>query len=107
MAASLHGDRGIDKPLIVECLQAASEQHKGERVSGSELRDRRRVVADTRLPSKKMAHRLPEGGRSESAGDRKARAVVRFKTTEEAYRAVRQMNRTYVTNDCINMRVLY
>ena len=74
-------------------------------MSGSELRDRRRAVADTQLPSKKMAHRLPEGGRSES--DRKARAVVRFKTTEEAHRAVRQMNHTYVTNDCINMRVLY
>ena len=58
-----------------------------------------------RLPSKKMAHRQPEDGRPES--ERKARAVVRFKTTEEAYRAVRQMNRTYVTNDCVSMRVMY
>ena len=49
-----------------------------------------------RLPSKKMAHRKPDDGRPESAAERKSRAVVRFKTTEEAYRAVRQLNRTYV-----------
>lgn len=92
-----------------KCLQGASEQHKGERVSerGSELRDKRSGVPDMRLPSKKMAHRQTEDGRSDSGAERKSRAVVRFKTAEEAYRAVRQMNHTYVTNDCISMRVLY
>ena len=73
----------------------------------SELRDRRKAETDMRLPSKKMAHRQADDSRLNMAVERKSRAVVRFKTTEEAYRAVRQMNRTYVTNDCISMRVLY
>ena len=73
----------------------------------SELRDKRQGVTDMRLPSKKMAHRQADDGRPDSGAERKSRAVVRFKTAEEAYRAVRQMNRTYVTNDCISMRVLY
>ena len=73
----------------------------------SELSDSREGLSEPRLPSKKMQHQ--RAGNS-SAGDKargKMQAVVRFKNAEEAHRAVRQRNNSYVTNDCIRLRVLY
>lgn len=85
-------------------LQKSADKNDGERLS--ELRDRRKGVPETHLPSKNMAHRKPDDIRPETNA-RKARAVVRFKTTEEAHRVVRQLNNTYITNDCVSMKVLY
>ena len=54
-----------------------------------------------------LQHRKPGEAKPEPKPSKKARAVVRFKTTEEAHRAVRQLNNSYVTNDCVRMRVLH
>ena len=86
-------------------LQRSADKNDGERLS--ELRDRRKGVPETHLPSKNMAHRKPDDARPETSARKKARAVVRFKTTEEAHRVVRQLNNTYITNDCVSMKVLY
>lgn len=82
-------------------MQPASGQDK----NNSELHDIRKGLIDTRLPSKKMQHKRPE--EFEAKEKAKVRALLRFKTTEEAHRAVRQLNNTYVTNECIQLRVLH
>jgi hypothetical protein len=67
------------------------------------------------LPSSSLQHNLvrlqpPAAGARPKAEKKEApkglRAVVRFRSTEEAQRAIRQRNGTYLGNSQIKMRLL-
>lgn len=87
--------------------RALQADANGRQKRVSELSDSREGLSEPRLPSKRMQHQRagPSGAADKARGS--VQAVVRFKTAEEANRAVRQRSHSYVTNDCIRLRVLY
>lgn len=93
---------------------ADSLQHlQGERVSLKEKESK--TLSYWAMPSKALQHNL---ARAQKAGNNdqngpaakkpqpRLRAIVRFATTEEAQRAIRKKDRTYLGNTLISLRLL-